>query len=246
MARRAATKLAEGLYRARVAVLAILFLLAMAENSRHPFPLWADILGLVLPPPRGSAGTVWRSAAILPFFLLYAGSLFLRLSATASLGPMTVWSAEARTGAPVSTGPYGLLRHPLYAGSAGMILALSALSSPEGAALLSGLGLPFLAFLARLEESRLSARHPDYRTYRIQVPALWPRKVSPHTFLGSLLSPLRTHAGTALRSESPNVALLAGFATFWITPDLTAFWISFLIGLAGAFAAPFLIPAGMP
>jgi protein-S-isoprenylcysteine O-methyltransferase Ste14 len=65
-------------------------------------------------------------------------------------------------------GVYGLVRHPIYGGSLLVALGWSLLSSP-----LASIGTVVLAVLfelkARLEESMLVSRYPDYEAYRTRV-----------------------------------------------------------------------------
>lgn len=239
-------RIPEYLYRGRVVVLLILFIVAMEENGSHPYPLWDYGLRLILLTPDAFVTTWDRRAAMLIPLLLYAVSLYVRLSATASLGPLTVWSRSPKTQDLVQRGLYSAIRHPLYLGSVGMILSLSLMSSIPGALILSGLGLPFLIFLARYEEAAIAGAHPEYGIYRQKVPAIWPGREKRRTFLRESALPLVKNIGYALRSEAPNVALFAGFVAFWITPDLKFFWIFFGVTLLASFAAPHLFPPGKP
>jgi protein-S-isoprenylcysteine O-methyltransferase Ste14 len=107
--------------------------------------------------------------------LLVAATVFTIWSRI-SLG--TMWSSDvvAREGHELRTGgPYGIVRHPIYAGILGMLL---------GSAMLDGFGLWTLALIGggalvllrvRAEERLLSDVFPDdYERYRRRVPALVP------------------------------------------------------------------------
>ncbi|MGC8499583.1 MAG: methyltransferase family protein [Leptospirillia bacterium] len=225
--------LEERAYRLRVPLLATPFLIAMIENARHPHPLWEGAYRIAA----GSApiGPLSRHILMLPALCLYAAALTIRLSASASLGSRTVWS-----GAPVANrietgGLFGVVRHPLYLGSAGLIVALSMISSPEGAGALLILDLPLLALFARHEEALLSRSLPEFEDYKKSVPAFWPRRPLPDKIFARALRPLDRRGGAALKSEAANVSLLGGFLAFWITPDIKVFWtaagLSFLIAL---------------
>ena len=228
--------LAQGAYRLRILLLAIPFVLAMVENARHPFPLWSFFHELwghgapILP--------LERRLLMLPPLCLYAGGLFLRLSASSILGTRSVWSRTPEARELHVEGLYGIVRHPIYLGSAGMILALSLVSSPQGALLLLGIDIPLLFWFSLIEEREIMALHPEYGGYRQRVPGLLPRLPIPPGTLMVLWKALCQNHGQALRSEALNVALLGGFIAFWATPNLHFFWGGAIFGLLGAFSAP--------
>jgi protein-S-isoprenylcysteine O-methyltransferase Ste14 len=112
----------------------------------------------------------------LPGLALLVAATALTIWARFSLG--TMWSANvvAKEGHELRTdGPYGIVRHPIYAGILGMLL---------GSAVLDGFGLWTLALIGggalvllkvRAEEGLLSDVFPgDYERYRRRVPALIP------------------------------------------------------------------------
>lgn len=228
--------LAERAYRLRVPLLAVPFLLAMAENARHPHPLWEATYRLA----GGSSpiGPLSRHILMLPALLLYASSLGVRLSASASLGSRTVWSKVPVADHIETGGLFGIVRHPLYLGSAGLIVALSMVSSFEGASALLLLDIPLLALFARHEERILSSRIPEFDRYKRSVPAFWPRWPMPDKIFAQALRPLGRDGGMVLRSEAANVSLLGGFLAFWITPDLKFFWTAAFLSFLIAFTAP--------
>jgi protein-S-isoprenylcysteine O-methyltransferase Ste14 len=236
--------LSDTLYRGRVFLLAALFVAAMTENSLHPFPLWSYALTFLPANPEGLSSAGERRIILLFPLILYTCSLFVRLSATATLGPKTVWSLSAKTEKLIKKDLFFHLRHPLYAGSAGMIFSLSVMSSVKGALILSGLGVPLLIFLSRYEENRILIVYPEYKSYMLETPGFCPKTHSFKSILGDSFRPLKENLGFALRSEAANVALLAGFCSFWIKPDLTLFWIFFSIGLLLALTAPQWLHAG--
>lgn len=88
------------------------------------------------------------------------------------------WSAEVRIGEGhelVRTGPYRLLRHPIYTAMLGMFLGTAIASSQNHA--LVALAILILAYLrkTRLEEEILRRTFgPEYDTYRQQTWALVP------------------------------------------------------------------------
>lgn len=228
-------------YRLRVPLLLGLFFMAMIENNRHPFPLWGYLYRL-LTGSEVPISTFSRHFLLMIPLGLYTLSLLVRLSGTATLGRKSVWALLPRSDSVVREGLFGHLRHPLYLGSAGMILSLSIMSSPQGAILLTGIGIPFLVFLSHHEEQDLLRKFPDYLEYMKKVPPFIPRFRSLKSFFRALFIPLRNCLGSSLRSESANVALLGGFCAFWATPNLSIFWIVFFAALALSVSAPIWIP----
>ncbi|PYQ14513.1 MAG: hypothetical protein DMH00_01250 [Acidobacteria bacterium] len=72
--------------------------------------------------------------------------------------------AEARR--VVSTGPYRLIRHPLYLGEAGTMLGLCLLLGTYTALAFWAAVNLFQLVRARIEEEKLAREFPDYRAYR--------------------------------------------------------------------------------
>jgi protein-S-isoprenylcysteine O-methyltransferase Ste14 len=127
-------------------------------------------------------GSDWDRLSLQTAWIRFPG-LVLLVTATAftlwsrfSLG--TMWSSNvvAREGHELRTdGPYGIVRHPIYAGLLGMLL---------GSAMLDGfgkwtpalvLGGALVVLKVRAEERLLSDVFPDdYERYRRRVPALIP------------------------------------------------------------------------
>jgi protein-S-isoprenylcysteine O-methyltransferase Ste14 len=112
----------------------------------------------------------------LPGLVLLVAATAFAIWARFSLG--TMWSSNvvAKEGHELRTdGPYGIVRHPIYAGILGMLL---------GSAMLDGFGIWTLALIGggamvllkvRAEEGLMSNVFPgDYERYRRRVPALIP------------------------------------------------------------------------
>ena len=122
--------------------------------------------------PLGSAAIAAVALAVL------AGSLALIQTAMSTLGKQ--WSLAARLVEGhdlVTTGPYRLVRHPIYTGMFGMLLG-TALALSQWPALLaaSGVFLSGTLLRVRAEEKLLLAAFGDaYRDYCLAVPALFPR-----------------------------------------------------------------------
>jgi len=138
----------------------------------------AALLLLIVPVP-GLNG--WFLPAQFPFLvavgaIIQAGFLLLAVWARRHLGHN--WSAEVRIAVDhelVRTGPYRLLRHPIYTAMLGMFLG-TAIASSQFHALL-GLAALVIAYLrkTRLEDHILAqAFGADYNAYRRHTWALVP------------------------------------------------------------------------
>lgn len=141
-----------------------------ASTYLHQITLNAAMLLLFIPVP-GLAG--WFLPRRFHFLvavgaIIQAGCVALGIWARWHLGRN--WSAEVRIGEGhelVRTGPYRLLRHPIYTAMLGMFLG-TAIASSQYHALL-GLGLLVIAYVrkTRLEENILSnAFGAEWDTYR--------------------------------------------------------------------------------
>jgi len=144
----------------------------------HQLLLGTAMLLLLLPVP-GLTG--WFLPQRFHFLvavgaIIQAGFVLLAVWARRHLGRN--WSAEVRIGEDhelVRTGPYRILRHPIYTAMLGMFLGTTIASSQYHALL--GLALLFAAYLrkTRLEEQILRRTFgADYDVYRRQTWALVP------------------------------------------------------------------------
>ena len=108
--------------------------------------------------------------------IIQAGFIVLAVWARRHLG--SNWAAEVRIGVGhqlIRTGPYGVLRHPIYTAMLGMSLGTAIASSQYHA--LVGLAILSLAYLrkTRLEEQILSQTFgSDYASYRRETWRLVP------------------------------------------------------------------------
>jgi hypothetical protein len=78
-----------------------------------------------------------------------------------------------------TTGPYALVRNPLYTGSLLLITGLG-MAAKLGWLLPGTIGWAFIVFAiaCKHEERRLLAKYGEvYEAYRAQVPAWWPRSL---------------------------------------------------------------------
>lgn len=131
-------------------------------GAEAPVPCRLAAYGACVLPLAVRVGTLTPTAA-----LLYAGGLLLALWALAALGP-AFGIAPARRGL-VFSGPYRLVRHPMYLGEilafSGLILA--APSVPN--LLLYAAAWLLTLYRIRVEEALLSA-DPAYAAYRRRTP----------------------------------------------------------------------------
>jgi protein-S-isoprenylcysteine O-methyltransferase Ste14 len=136
------------------------------KNFRpRAFALYAAGIGaLVTAEP-----TLWL---FVPGLLLVVAGQSLRLWATGHL---------VKTDELTTAGPYGHLRHPLYAGALLMGTGFLLMAGPRAAAVVLPLGLVFyfgyyLSYKDGVESERLETLYGDaFRAYRDAVPALVPR-----------------------------------------------------------------------
>ena len=109
---------------------------------------------------------------------LAVGSLWLCIAAVTALGKQWTYVAEVGEGHQLVTrGPYGWLRHPIYAGMTGLVIA-SALAVTRWWAvpIVVGLQLAGSWVRARAEDRLLRLAHgPSFDAYAAKVPALVPR-----------------------------------------------------------------------
>jgi protein-S-isoprenylcysteine O-methyltransferase Ste14 len=122
-------------------------------------------------------GSVGELGVAVVAFAFLAGSLVMVRAAVSTLGKQ--WSLVARlvqSHELVTTGPYHLVRHPLYTGIFGMLLG-TALAISQWPALLAASAVFLVGTLMRMraeEELRVAAFGDSYRVYARAVPALLP------------------------------------------------------------------------
>ncbi len=151
----------------------------MASRLRHQAPLALGLVLLLLPrrlPPMLDTRFAPIGTA-LPFagILLVAGGLSLAVWARRHLGRnWSSWVTVKDGHALVRTGPYRLVRHPIYSG---LLLAFAgtALAIGRWHALLA-LPCVFLSFVlkSRVEEAQMHRIFPEYLDYRRRSWALIP------------------------------------------------------------------------
>jgi protein-S-isoprenylcysteine O-methyltransferase Ste14 len=153
-----------------------------AESSRsrrvHQLLMWAALLVALLPgfPPLNRRWLPDGWAIPIVGLSLQVAFFLLALWAKAHLGGY--WSGEVRIKRDhklVRTGPYRVVRHPIYTAMLGMILATAIVSGEWHA--LAGVALMAIAYWRKvhIEEQHLSAAFgPDFDAYRRESWALVP------------------------------------------------------------------------
>jgi protein-S-isoprenylcysteine O-methyltransferase Ste14 len=140
-------------------------------------------LATATPASPGTVATALPAAlAILGVGLSFAGAI-LASTAKRALGAYFSVDLGVKEGHPlVTTGPYGLVRHPIYLGVLVFILG-GGLVFDHGAVVLLAVALaPCFIAQARVEEGMFSAHFgPEHAAYRARVPAVlpWPRPGGP-------------------------------------------------------------------
>ena len=138
-------------------------------------PAFSYLVSLV---PKGVWASLrfWYPAIALPGALLMVASVVLLLWARWVLGTMWASKPLVQEGHELRTsGPYAVVRHPIYAGFAGLLFG-GMLTAGFGAwiAWLLG-GLAFVAWRVRVENRMMTETFGDaYRDYSARVPALVP------------------------------------------------------------------------
>lgn len=159
---------------------------ARPERSREIRYYAVQCAGLIcyaLSPPAQSAAfhlpALWRTGAALGWLMVVAAACGLVFAGWARFHLGRLWSASVTKKSEhriIDTGPYALVRHPIYTG---MLLALAATAVIMGtAAGIAGFLIFIVGFVmkARLEESFLSAEMGEaaYGAYARRTPMLVP------------------------------------------------------------------------
>lgn len=153
---------------------------ARAGAAELPSRLVSLVGGLLLfTPTHGfSLGPEWDVSDALAWAMFGVLAAGIAFAWWARLHLGTLWSGSVTRKADhrvVDTGPYALVRHPIYTGILGGALA-TAIARGESGALLGALLLCVGIWMkARLEERFLSEElGPEYAAYRARVPMLVP------------------------------------------------------------------------
>jgi protein-S-isoprenylcysteine O-methyltransferase Ste14 len=159
-----------------LALLTILFVIRRTPVSGRAAPLamlialgGTFVMWIALAQPATSDD--WRLLALADVVMIFG--LAFTLYALGTLRACFGLAPEAR--GLITTGPYRLVRHPVYLGEFVIFLgALLPVLAPL-TAFIFGLFCLLQARRAALEEAVLSAAFPDYTAYRQRTPALLPR-----------------------------------------------------------------------
>ena len=121
----------------------------------------------------GVAGPAWPSSAHWPLkvigSLLAAAGAVVMVTAARALGAgFTPFPRPRETGRLIDTGPYAVVRHPVYTGGILLFSGISLALSPW--ALVGTAALAVLwALKSHLEERFLAVRYPGYAEYRART-----------------------------------------------------------------------------
>ena len=117
----------------------------------------------------GAFGPVWPSVLRLAGIPLALAGVGLAVWAGRTLGPaLTPYPLPSERATLVERGPYGLVRHPIYAAGILVFLGYGLLASVPATAAVALLALLW-HFKAEVEERHLAGRFPDYADYRRRV-----------------------------------------------------------------------------
>lgn len=123
------------------------------------------VIGGSLPSEVGVWSVVGGAMAVM--------GLALTLWASSSLGPAMTASPLPKPGTPlVTSGPYRLVRHPIYGGLFLLLMGCALFASSLLAVAAAVLLVPLFLFKAGYEERRLRVSHSGYRSYMETVPRL--------------------------------------------------------------------------
>ena len=127
----------------------------------------AALVAIVIPPDWPS--DVRTVLAVVGVVLLLSGAV-VAVAAGRALGKGMSPFPRPPEGAPlVETGPYGIVRHPVYAGGLGFFVGWSLIAGPVALALTLVLAVLWAGKIA-VEERHLRAAHPGYDDYARRVP----------------------------------------------------------------------------
>jgi protein-S-isoprenylcysteine O-methyltransferase Ste14 len=127
----------------------------------------------------GMRERLWPEAALLDWALVAAflGGLAACWWARLHMGRLWSGGVAVKEGhRVVDTGPYAIVRHPIYTGAFIAVIPFAAIRARPVDLLFAAGFVVFFALKARIEERFLCAQlGPDYERYRERVPMLVPR-----------------------------------------------------------------------
>ncbi len=213
------------LYRIRVFLYLSILIPVWILNRKSGVPLIAYLVFK-------GYGSFFSKVCALTCGFLYLFGIFLRMVGTAYIGKDSVWGGKISSGY-TSQGPYRFLRHPIYQGSFLMLISLVPMCSASGGTflLVAGGGITF--FLAVFEEKSLSESYPTYESDMKRVPRFTFRKSYIRFLVTEGVRKIIEKWSEAIRSESFNLAFVAGFFAFAATFRTLYFWVFFIMTLTG-------------
>jgi protein-S-isoprenylcysteine O-methyltransferase Ste14 len=127
------------------------------------FALLAAILALGLAAPGWPDGARWwlKGVGVL---LVFCGALVIVKASRALGSGLTPFPRPAEGATLVESGPYAVVRHPIYAGGILFAAGISLALSPWALVATAALALVW-ALKARVEERFLAERYPGYADY---------------------------------------------------------------------------------
>jgi protein-S-isoprenylcysteine O-methyltransferase Ste14 len=156
-------------------------LLLFFSGASHPAPAagWARMHRLILPFPQALTTSLWSLPEAAAWACLGLTIVGFAFAWWARLHLGTLWSGSITRKADhriVDTGPYGVVRHPIYTGVILGLVALAAVKATPAAILGAAVIIVSFWLKARIEEAFLSAElGPEaYSAYRRRVPMLVP------------------------------------------------------------------------
>jgi protein-S-isoprenylcysteine O-methyltransferase Ste14 len=135
-------------------------------------PVWVAGLILAVRAPSPSLFARGPATDVLGWLLLLGGSAVQAWALVALRRRAALPSTRDTL---VERGPYGWLRHPIYAGLLLDFVAIVLVKPTRASALACALGAAWAMLQARLEEIDLVQRLPPYRAYMGRVPRFVPR-----------------------------------------------------------------------
>lgn len=152
----------------------------------------------------------------------------VRVWGSSYLRSFTVWSANSRTDALVTDGPFAYTRNPLYLGNVLMAFGLGMLAPPPGWVFINIANMAFTVMLIRWEERGMKERYGGrFAAYCARVPQLFPR------FTAAAGEPAAASPAEGLLAEIFTAAILAGSIAVVASPvyGWTIFFILYLLGI---------------
>ena len=125
------------------------------------------VLGLGFVPPHWPAAVHGELSAVGAVLAVAGGGVAVRASRLLGRG-FTPYPKPLDTGELVETGPYRVVRHPVYGGGLLFFLGYSLFSSVPAVIGTAGLAVVW-ALKARVEEGFLAERYPGYHRYAERV-----------------------------------------------------------------------------